>query len=120
MRLRRCLFAAAFISSDMQLNTVLCWRAGHVDNMCCFIRPGVVALAWCDNPDDPQVFLSLLNPSATTFTPHAQTYVLLDPSSMVIVVDNDTLQRGRAPHMLMHGCKRCRPSACMHACAQWL
>jgi hypothetical protein len=28
---------------------------GHVDNMCCFIRPGVVALAWSDNPDDPQV-----------------------------------------------------------------
>ena len=27
---------------------------GHVDNMCCFIRPGVVALAWSDNPDDPQ------------------------------------------------------------------
>jgi len=30
---------------------------GHVDNMCCFIRPGVVALAWSDNPDDPQVTL---------------------------------------------------------------
>ena len=28
---------------------------GHVDNMCCFIRPGVVALAWSDNEDDPQV-----------------------------------------------------------------
>ena len=32
---------------------------GHVDNMCCFIRPGVVALAWSDNEDDPQVRLSL-------------------------------------------------------------
>ena len=31
---------------------------GHVDNMCCFIRPGVVALAWSDNEDDPQVDLS--------------------------------------------------------------
>ena len=30
---------------------------GHVDNMCCFIRPGVVALAWSDNEDDPQVGL---------------------------------------------------------------
>ena len=30
---------------------------GHVDNMCCFIRPGVVALAWSDNEDDPQVTL---------------------------------------------------------------
>jgi agmatine deiminase len=28
---------------------------GHVDNMCCFIRPGVVALAWSNNEDDPQV-----------------------------------------------------------------
>lgn len=32
---------------------------GHVDNMCCFIRPGVVALAWSDNEDDPQVTLLL-------------------------------------------------------------
>ena len=31
---------------------------GHVDNMCCFIRPGVVALAWSDNEDDPQVSLT--------------------------------------------------------------
>ena len=35
------------------LDSICC--TGHVDNMCCFIRPGVVALAWCDNPDDPQV-----------------------------------------------------------------
>ena len=27
---------------------------GHVDNLCCFLRPGVVALAWCDDPADPQ------------------------------------------------------------------
>ncbi len=26
---------------------------GHVDNLCCFIRPGEVLLAWCDNPHDP-------------------------------------------------------------------
>lgn len=26
----------------------------HVDNMACFIRPGVVALAWTTNKDDPQ------------------------------------------------------------------
>ena len=31
---------------------------GHVDNICCFIRPGVVALAWSDNEDDPQVSLT--------------------------------------------------------------
>lgn len=31
---------------------------GHVDNFCCFIAPGVVALAWPDNENDwndPQV-----------------------------------------------------------------
>lgn len=27
---------------------------GHVDNIACFIKPGVVALHWCDNPEDPQ------------------------------------------------------------------
>lgn len=28
---------------------------GHVDNFCCFVRPGVVLLAWTDDEDDPQV-----------------------------------------------------------------
>jgi len=28
---------------------------GHVDNFCCFVRPGVVLLAWTDDVDDPQV-----------------------------------------------------------------
>lgn len=27
---------------------------GHVDNICCFVRPGVVALTWTDNRSDPQ------------------------------------------------------------------
>ena len=27
---------------------------GHVDNLCCFIRPGVVALTWTNDIDDPQ------------------------------------------------------------------
>lgn len=31
---------------------------GHVDNLCCFIRPGVVALTWTENPDDPQFEIS--------------------------------------------------------------
>jgi agmatine deiminase len=26
---------------------------GHVDNLCCFVRPGVVALAWTDEPRHP-------------------------------------------------------------------
>jgi agmatine deiminase len=27
---------------------------GHIDNICSFVRPGVVVLAWTDNDDDPQ------------------------------------------------------------------
>jgi hypothetical protein len=28
---------------------------GHIDNFACFARPGVVLLAWSDDPEDPQV-----------------------------------------------------------------
>ena len=31
---------------------------GHIDNLCCFIRPGVVALSWTDDVDDPQHAIS--------------------------------------------------------------
>ena len=32
---------------------------GHVDNICCFLRPGEVALSWTDDKDDPQYEISL-------------------------------------------------------------
>jgi agmatine deiminase len=32
---------------------------GHIDNLCCFVRPGVVALTWTDNTSDPQHAISL-------------------------------------------------------------
>ncbi len=32
---------------------------GHVDNMCCFVRPGEVLLAWTDDKNDPQYTQSL-------------------------------------------------------------
>ncbi len=32
--------------------------SGHVDNLCCFVRPGVVALTWCDDENDPQYAIS--------------------------------------------------------------
>ena len=32
--------------------------SGHVDNICCFIRPGVVALTWTEDKDDPQYEIS--------------------------------------------------------------
>lgn len=31
---------------------------GHIDNICCFVRPGIVALAWTDDKNDPQYPIS--------------------------------------------------------------
>jgi agmatine deiminase len=31
---------------------------GHVDNLCCFVRPGVVCLTWTDDENDPQYAIS--------------------------------------------------------------
>ncbi|KPL84952.1 agmatine deiminase [Levilinea saccharolytica] len=31
---------------------------GHVDNIACFVRPGVIALAWTDDKQDPQYEIS--------------------------------------------------------------
>ena len=31
---------------------------GHVDNLACFVRPGVVMLAWCEDRSDPQHAIS--------------------------------------------------------------
>jgi agmatine deiminase len=33
--------------------------SGHVDNLCCFIRPSVVALTWTDDQSDPQYEISM-------------------------------------------------------------
>jgi agmatine deiminase len=33
--------------------------SGHVDNLCCFARPGLVALTWTDDSSDPQYRVSL-------------------------------------------------------------
>ncbi len=32
---------------------------GHVDNLCCFLEPGVLALTWTDDQHDPQYEISL-------------------------------------------------------------
>ncbi len=32
--------------------------SGHVDNLCCFVHPGVVALTWTDDRSDPQYEIS--------------------------------------------------------------
>jgi agmatine deiminase len=31
---------------------------GHVDNLCCFVRPGIVCLTWTDDKNDPQYKIS--------------------------------------------------------------
>jgi agmatine deiminase len=31
---------------------------GHIDNLACFVKPGVVALTWTDDPRDPQHMVS--------------------------------------------------------------
>ncbi|MCC5903409.1 MAG: agmatine deiminase [Halomonas sp.] len=31
---------------------------GHVDNLCCFVAPGQVALTWCEDENDPQGVIS--------------------------------------------------------------
>ena len=31
---------------------------GHVDNLACFVRPGVALLSWCDDPADPHYAVS--------------------------------------------------------------
>ncbi len=33
--------------------------SGHVDNLCCFLEPGIVALTWTDDKSDPQYEVSL-------------------------------------------------------------
>ena len=33
--------------------------SGHVDNLCCFLEPGVIALTWTNDPYDPQYEISL-------------------------------------------------------------
>jgi agmatine deiminase len=34
---------------------------GHVDNMACFIRPGVIAISWTEDTTDPQYECSARN-----------------------------------------------------------
>ncbi|KAL0020071.1 hypothetical protein WJX79_003089 [Trebouxia sp. C0005] len=45
---------------------------GHVDNLACFVRPGVVALSWTDDVNDPQHEISLDAYNRLTGTPDAK------------------------------------------------
>lgn len=45
---------------------------GHIDNMCCFVRPGVVLLSWTDDESDPQYERSVEALSILTSTVDAK------------------------------------------------
>lgn len=45
---------------------------GHVDNLCCFIKPGVVLLSWTDDEKDPQYQRSVEALSVLTESVDAQ------------------------------------------------
>ncbi|KAL0020261.1 hypothetical protein WJX79_003820 [Trebouxia sp. C0005] len=45
---------------------------GHVDNLACFVRPGLVLLSWTDDEDDPQYEISLDAYNRLTSTPDAK------------------------------------------------
>lgn len=45
---------------------------GHVDNICCFVKPGKVLLAWTDDENDPQYAISKENLDILESTPDAK------------------------------------------------
>ena len=45
---------------------------GHVDNICCFARPGVVLLSWINDESDPQYQRSIENFSILSSSVDAQ------------------------------------------------
>jgi hypothetical protein len=74
---------------------------GHVDNMACFIRPGVVAISWTEDRTDPQVSCVTLLLSHDCFT------------VTFCNATGDSLQGKSEPakHSLFHWNHLC-PSAC--------
>jgi len=58
--------AEAILGDYLGIETVIWLRdgvpdditGGHVDNLACFVEPGVVLLSWCDDPADPHYAVS--------------------------------------------------------------
>lgn len=66
----------------------------HVDNVCAFIRPGEVVLAWCEDEDDPQYARSLADLEYLVSQTDARgrslvVHKLPVPSKPVLVTEND-------------------------------
>ncbi len=66
---------------------------GHVDNFCCFVRPGVVLLAWTDDEDDPQVGITY-SPMSVTQTGSLEA----SPSGKLIPSESLYLESHRELH----------------------
>jgi agmatine deiminase len=45
---------------------------GHADNLCCFVKPGVVLLSWTDDKKDPQYERSVEALSTLSESIHAR------------------------------------------------
>jgi len=65
---------------------------GHVDNLCCFIRPGVVVLNWTDDHNDPHYPVSLAAYELLSKTTDArgrtlEVHKLHQPSPVVITAE---------------------------------
>ncbi|MEM7030726.1 MAG: agmatine deiminase [Chloroflexota bacterium] len=65
---------------------------GHVDNLCCFVEPGVIALTWTDDVDDPQFAISQMAYDGLTNTVDArgralQIHKIHQPTPMYITAE---------------------------------
>lgn len=66
--------------------------SGHVDNLCCFLRPGVLVLAWTDDPADPlyeisREALEVLMTARDARGQHLEVHKLHQPEPMRIRAD---------------------------------
>lgn len=66
--------------------------SGHVDNLCCFVRPGAVALTWSDDASEPQYFISRdayerLRSSTDARGRRLEIYPIHQPGPLVVTPD---------------------------------
>ena len=65
---------------------------GHIDNLCCFVRPGMIALTWTDDQSDPQHDISAEAYEVLRATTDAQgrpleIHLIHQPQPMVMTED---------------------------------
>lgn len=96
---------------------------GHIDNFACFARPGVVLLAWCDDPSDPQhavstEALAILEQETDAQGRKLEVIKLPCPPPLYRTQEEwDTLVRVvRFVCMVLYCCTHCISSASLDAC----